>query len=318
MHKLIPAKLSPGDAIGIVSPSGPVRVKELYDRGVAYLRSKGYKIVEAPHALSRLYHMSASGKEKAEDIHAMFADQNVKAIFPTVGGHTASQAIEHLDWDFIRSHPKILFGFSDNAVLINAIHAKTGLVCFHSLCDVVFGFGVFGQGKLQTDGEYTSTQLFKVITNARPAGDIPRLSKWTALRSGIAEGPLIGGNLSTLRSLIGTEYEPDWDGCILFLEDSAEPHRWDQQLGHLRLAGILDRISGLVVGKVEKPDTFYPENFRPLPEIFLQQCDRTRIPILYGVDLGHNVENCTLPIGIDARLDCVKNSLELLEAAVKV
>lgn len=316
MNKLVPTKLCPSDTIGIVSPSGPVRAKELYDRGVAYLKGKGYRIVEAPHALSRLYHMSASGKEKAEDLHAMFADQSVKAILPTVGGHTASQVIEHLDWDLIRSHPKILFGFSDNTVLINAIHAKTGLVCFHSLCDVVFGFGVYGQGKLQTEGEYTSTQLFKVITNARPAGEIPSLSKWTPLRPGMVEGPLIGGNLSTLRSLIGTEYEPDWEGCILFLEDSAEPHRWDQQLGHLRLAGILDRIAGLIVGKVEKPDTFYPENHRPLPEIFLHQCDRTRVPVLYGVDLGHNVENCTLPLGIRARLDCTKGLVELLEAAV--
>lgn len=317
MNKLIPAKLNSGDTIGVISPSGPVRIRELYDRGVGYLRGKGYEILEAPHALSRLYHMSASGKEKAEDIHAMFVDPHVKALFPSVGGHTANQVIEHLDWDVIRSHPKIVFGFSDNAVLINAIFAKTGLVCFHSLCDVVFGFGVFGQGKLQTDGDYTSKQLFNVITKAQPAGVVPQLSKWTALRSGVAEGPLIGGNLSTLRSLIGTEYEPHWDGCVLFLEDSAEPHTWDQQLGHLRLAGILNRIGGLVVGKVEKPDTFYPENYRPLQDIFLQQCDRTRIPILYGVDLGHNVENCTLPIGIRARLDCTKGSLELLEAAVK-
>lgn len=317
MNKLIPIKLSPGDAIGIVSPSGPVRVKELYRRGVEFLESKGYKIVEAPHALTRLYHMSASGRDKAEDIHAMFADANVKAIFPTVGGHTSSQVIEHLNWDLIRSHPKIFFGFSDNAVLINAIYKNTGLVCFHSLCDVVFGLGVFGQGKLQADGDYTSRQLFNVITNARPAGEIPPLSKWTVLRPGIAEGTLIGGNLSTLRSLVGTEYEPSWDGCILFLEDSAEPHRWDQQLGHLRLAKILERISGLIVGKVEKPDTFYPENHRSLPEMFLQHCDRTRFPILYGVDLGHNVENCTLPIGIKARLDCNKGSIELLEAAVK-
>lgn len=317
MKKLVPFKLNQGDTIGVVSPSGPVRDQERFSRGVNYLESKGYKVIHAKHTLTRHYHMSATGKDKADDINGMFADSNIKAIFPSLGGHTASQALDYLDWDVIGSNPKIFFGFSDNSVLINAIYTKTGLICFHSLCDVVFGFGEFGSGKLETDGEYTSKHLFRVITDTSPAKEIPQLTQWSILKSGKAEGELIGGNLSTIRSLIGSSLEPNWTGKILFLEDSAEPHRWDQQLGHLHLARILDRIVGLVVGKVEKPDKFYPENYEPLPQIFLRHLEGRDIPILYGADLGHNIENCTLPVGLQAGLDGESGTLSLLEGAVR-
>jgi muramoyltetrapeptide carboxypeptidase len=317
MKKLIPLKLNQGDTIGVVSPSGPVRDLERFGKGVSYLESRGYKVLVAEHALTRYYHMSATASEKAADINGMFADFKVKAIFPSLGGHTASQVLDYLDWDLITRNPKIFFGFSDNSVMLNAIYVKTGLVCFHSLCDVVFGFGDFGSGKFETEGEYTSKHLFRVITDTEPTNEIPKLSNWSVLKAGAAEGVLVGGNLSTIRSLIGSDFEPDWTDKILFLEDSAEPHRWDQQLGHLHLAGVLNRIAGLVVGRVEKPDKFYPENYQPLPQIFLRHLEGREIPFLYGVDLGHNIENCTLPVGLQVRLDGNNGTLSLLEGAVR-
>jgi len=156
------------------------------------------------------------------------------------------------------------------------------------------------------------------LSSQNPIMQIPRLSPWLVLKNGEAEGHLIGGNLSTLRSLIGTKYEPQWDGAILFLEDSAEPHTWDQQLGHLHLAGILDRINGLVIGKVERPEKFYSENFQPLTDIFLRQTESNNYPILYAADFGHNVENCTLPLGLNAKIDGNVGVLSILESAVQL
>ena len=314
--KIFPEKLVKGDTIGIISPSGPVRDMNFFDRGVNYLKSKGFNVVLAEHTLTRWYHMSATGQDKANDLNEMFANKSVKAIFPSVGGHTASQMLEFLDWEVIKNNPKIIFGFSDNAVLVNAINSQTGLVCFHSLCDIMFGFGVFDQGKLEANGKYTSEQLFKMISDSNPIGEIPKLSSWVIIKSGIAEGDLVGGNLSSLRSLIGSDYEPDWNNKILFLEDGSEPHRWDQQLGHLYLSKVFNKISGLIIGKGEKAEGFYPENYQPLNEIILRHFEKINIPIIYHANFGHNVENATLPIGALAKIDGNSGTLYVIEGAV--
>jgi len=313
---LLPKHLTAGDMIGVISPSGPVRDRTLYARGVQQIEADGFGVIEAAHALTRYFHMSATGPEKGQDINALFADSKVKAIFPTLGGHTANQVLPYIRWDVIRDNPKVFCGFSDSSVLLNAVFAKTGLVCFHTLCDVVFGYGIFGTGKLQTDGKYTRENLKKVLMTPAPLGPIPQLNVWEGLRSGVVDGTLLGGNLSTIRSLIGTEYEPNWEGAILFLEDSAEPHRWDQQLGHLELAGVFRKIGGLLVGNCERPDLFYPDGYQTLREIVARYCEQYAFPVVYRADFGHNIENCTLPVGLVVRLDGANAQLSLTSAAV--
>src|SRR5258706_6676740 len=133
MKKIIPKRLSVGDAIGVISPSGPVRDLERYKSGISFLKEKGFVVVEAPHVLDRWYHMAAKATDRAEDINEMFANPKIRAIMPTVGGHTSSQVLDYLNWDLIQQNPKIFFGFSDSTVLINAIYARTGLINFHSL-----------------------------------------------------------------------------------------------------------------------------------------------------------------------------------------
>lgn len=313
---ILPPRLQVGDIIGAISPSGPVRDLNLYRRGVEQIEFDGFRVAQGDHALNRLYHMSATGSEKAADIHHFFMDPRVKAIFPTLGGHTANQVIPHIRWSVIMDNPKIICGFSDSTVLLNAIFAKTGLICYHTLCDIVFGYGIFGTGKLQTDGNYTREHIKTVLMTPTPTGPISKLNTWEGMRTGRATGTLLGGNLSSLRSLVGTEYEPNWDGAILFLEDSAEPHRWDQQLGHLELAGIFKRIAGLVIGNCERKDTFYSDGYQGLRDIIARYCEGYEFPVVYGADFGHNVENCTLPVGLTVSLDGSNAHISLINPAV--
>jgi muramoyltetrapeptide carboxypeptidase len=304
MKTKFPRPIRPGGTIGVVSPSGPIRDTSQFERGISFLRNEGYNIVIAPHALERTFHMSAFGKQKADDINAMFADGSVEAIFPSVGGHTANQVLEYLDYGLIERNPKLLFGFSDSSVLLNAITAKTGLVTIHDSVDIMFGLGRFGDERLSTRGEYTVRYLKKVLSSPESVGSVEALTTWTILRHGIASGAALGGNLSTIRALIGSAYEPNWSGSVLFLEDRAEPHEWDQQLGHLRLAGVLSRIAALVIGKVDnKAEQFYKENYQPLAGIVQRQCQEYRYPVIYGADFGHDVENFPILIGSAVQID---------------
>jgi muramoyltetrapeptide carboxypeptidase len=301
-----------------VSPSGPVRDSGQFEKGIAYLRESGYKVKISPHALERQFHMAAWGRDKANDINAMFADPSVEAVFPSVGGHTANQVVEYLDYDLIAGAPKLLFGFSDSSVLLNAIHARTGLITVHDNVDIMFGVGRFGDDRLAARGEYTAKYLQRVLAGTAPLGTVVPLSKWTAVRAGTAMGIALGGNLSTLRALIGTKYEPDWTGAVLFLEDRAEPHQWDQQLGHLRLAGVLARISALILGKVDnKPEQFYKENYQPIAGIVERQCAEYGYPIICDADFGHDVENFPIPIGTRVQVDTSDLAITFLEAAVR-
>ena len=319
MKRLYPIAVKRGATIGVVSPSGPVRDERQFDKGVQILRARGYEVKLAPRALSRTFHMSAFGAEKAEDLNTMFADPQIAAIFPSVGGHTANQVLEHLDYDIIARNPKILVGFSDNSVLLNAIYARTGLVSIHDCADIMFGVGRFGDERLSTRGEYTARYLFSAIENAKPLGTIEPLTDWQCLRVGTGGGIALGGNLSTLRALIGSPFEPAWDGAVLFLEDSAEPHQWDQQLGHLRLTSVLSRVSAVVVGKVEnKPEQFYKENYQPIPEIIARHCMGYDYPILYGADFGHDVENFAIPIGVRVQVSGLARTVTFTESATRL
>jgi muramoyltetrapeptide carboxypeptidase len=315
MKHCFPRGIKPGGKVGIVSPSGPVRDMAQFERGTSVLRKYGYSIVKAPHALERTYHMSATGRQKADDINAMFADPTIEAVFPSVGGHTANQVLEFLDYSLIQSNPKLLFGFSDSSVLINAITARTGLVTVHDNVDVMFGVGRFGDERLATRGEYTDTYLRKVLCSSQSGFTVEALSSWTTLRAGSASGTALGGNLSTLRALIGSPYEPDWSGAVLFLEDRGEPHQWDQQLGHLHLAGVLSRLAALVLGKIDnKPEQFYKENYQPLPGIIQRHCESYDYPIVYGADFGHDVENFPILIGSKVHVDTNRTALTFVGA----
>lgn len=312
----IPEKLTRAKSVGIYSPSGSVTYSEsetaLYEKGLQALSARGYRIKEGEHARTRYYHMAATAKEKAADIHSLFLDPEVGALIPSVGGHTASQVLPHLDLDLIRQHPKIFVGFSDSAVLAAYITCKSNLVTFHSAVDVMFGFSRFGtaESPMQGKGQYTSDRFWEMLEQGRVFSDT--YSPWVGLIDGQASGVILGGNIKGVQALVGTPYEPDWDGVILYWEAADPPHVIAQVLTHLRNAGVLNRIAGMIVGKVShlKENFYAADEVMPVHEFIRYILDGVHIPVVVESDIGHDVENITIPNGCQARLEVQNGAYE--------
>src|SRR3989344_774130 len=309
MKSLIkPKAIGPGDVIGLVSPSGPVTHMDRFEGGIASLREVGFNVVLGKNALKKHYHMAGSDEERSEDINEMFKDPNVKGIVTTTGGYSSSRILDLIDYDLIKRNPKVFVGISDITVLLNAIHEKTGLVTFHGPYLV---YGICGMS------DYVKRNLMKVVATPSEIGNLEQLTEWESLKGGNASGRLLGGNSSSVRNLIGTEYEPDWNGSILFLEAfMKEPHYLDREFTHFRQCGIFNKINGLVVGKLNKCiENEFKDDPMDLREMILEQCKGYNFPIIYVVDFGHACENLTLPVGIEVHMDTHTKKLNINQSA---
>lgn len=273
MPILRPPALKPGDTIGIVSPSwfgGPAFVRRL-ERGVAELHRLGFRTRVAAHALENDGWVSAPAEDRVADLHAMFADPDVRAIVATIGGDHACQVLPPLDWDLIRANPKILLGFSDITILNIAIHVETGLVTFNgpSLMTDWAEFPAMPAyardaalaaltrsepiGRLHPAPEWTEEFLdWKMGEDETRPRQMTPSSGWTWIREGRAEGTLIGGCLESLQHLRGTRWWPSWNDAFLFVETSEErptPATVDGMLSDYENMGVFDRIRGMIVAR---------------------------------------------------------------------
>ena len=332
-----PPRLRRGDTVGIVSPSWggaglfPHRTK----RGVEHLRSLGFEVRIAPHALNRRGHVSDTPENRARDMHDMFRDPQIGAIVAAVGGDHSCHLLPLLDLDLIRENPKILLGFSDVTVLNVALWQATGL-------------GTFNGPALLTDFaeyprmfEYTEHYFLKALCEPQPVGVIepspwwtdefldwerkldlerPRERRpsrgWTWLKDGVAEGVLVGGCLESLQHLRGTRFWPDWEDAIFFFETSEEkpsPATVDAILMDYENMGVLQRLGGLIVGR---PMSYTPEEMRELREVILERTSRYEFPVITDMDFGHTAPQFTIPIGCRARIDTEKRQFAIIDAAV--
>jgi muramoyltetrapeptide carboxypeptidase LdcA involved in peptidoglycan recycling len=327
-----PPSIKPGDLVGICSPaieyyavSDPFLT--IAEKNLARL---GLNWKYSANAFDRSPQLSLSARKRAQDLNDLFSDPEIKAIFCMSGGCNVNSVLPWIDWEAVSRNPKILLGYSANTVLLLGIYAKTGLVTFHGP-HVLDGFAEYPEPfsytveqleRLLIDGEIVSRFTEpEVWTDDFPKTDQPRNVKrnrrWKWLKQGCGEGTLIGGNLSMMRTIISTEYWPDFQNSILFIEEvdtgGMTLKSIDESLTHLRLAGVFDQISGLVVGKMHG---LTDEEEALLEEILLIQTESCRFPILCQVDLGHTDPKLTLPIGIQAVLDSYSGRFGLKEKAV--
>lgn len=315
-----PQFAKPGDTIGIYSPSSGIEpdLEVNYERGKKMLIQRGYRLREAPHTREWKAHYSSDGHDKAADLMELLSDPSVKAILPTLGGTTAYQLLPHLDYDAIRAHPKLIFGFSDNSLQACVIHNRTGLVTFHGHSDVVFGLGDLADDEkmkeFSTGGAYTTAQFFDALEGRLGQELVSTATSWRVLRPGVAEGRLLCGNLDVLQILHGTPYELEWSDAIFLWEAAfVELHRVDLTLASLALTGALGKIKGMIVGKDSNlEELFFAEKHETLDEMILRHCAPYEFPIVVDADIGHDMECCMLPIGIRARLE--NETLTLLES----
>ncbi len=313
-----PRALKPGDTVGLITPSTFVSDPDalaLAEKTVAYF---GLKPKWGKNVRQREGYLGGTAQGRLDDLHAMFRDREVKALFALRGGYGAAQLLDRIDYDLIRSNPKILLGYSDITSLHLAIQKKTGLVTFH------------GPVVLSRFTAYTQQHFRAALFDAKPMGAIANPADLNPLRPahtlrtvrrGTARGRLIGGNLTLICSLMGTPYEIDTRGRILFTEDvDEEPYRIDRMLTQLRLAGKLDAAAGIVFGECAD---CRPKDFKPsfnstftLGEVLDRILGDLKIPVLSGLTIGHTEDQLTLPEGVMATLDADKQELILEEAAV--
>jgi muramoyltetrapeptide carboxypeptidase len=243
---------------------------------------------------------------RADEINQFFADPDVRAIIPVRGGWGAARLLPHLDYDFIRRNPKVLIGFSDFGALLLGIHARTGLVTFH------------GPMGLSSWEPFTLAHARRVLFEARPGrlvAEPPRAG--LRIASGKAQGPLCGGNLTVLSSMVGSPYLRVDRRAILFLEEVEEPYsEVDRMMTQLGLAGILDPIGGFVFGQCTRCDPPVLNKRLDLERVLDQHVTALGVPAWRGAAIGHVERQLTLPIGIAAEIDADKGSIELLESAV--
>lgn len=311
-----PRKLKLGDTIGVVSPASPSEKNSEVVRGVETLERLGYKIVLGKNVNKCKGFVAASEEERAEDINQMFKDDRVDAIFVTQGGYGSAQLFSLLDFDAIKNSPKIFTGFSDITSLHLAMNKIAGLVTFHGP-----GMARFNEEDLT---EYTKKQFFRAIAEAEPIGEIQLADKkkWlNPIGEGCCEGDIIGGNLTLICSSLGTPYEIDTKGKILFIEDvDAEPWVFDHMMCHLRNAGKLKDAVGIVVGECHNcvpyqcnPGYYVDTSLEDVLNYYLKPLG---IPVLYGLPLGHTDDLATLPLGVRVRLNSDNKTLTILENGV--
>lgn len=301
MNPRKPPALRKGDTIGIMAPSSRVDSSVL-SQAVQKLESMGFNVYVHPQTYAAQGQSAGTPQEKAEALHDLYRNPDIKAIFAAAGGNQAMGfQLDRLDYDLIRQHPKILMGFSDVTIILNAVNKETGTVTFHGPTVQTIGRGRVTEEQL--------TQCFNLL-GGQPA-DVP-LASSKVIHAGTAQGPLIGGNLSLLVTLLGTPEQPDFTGKILFIEDAGDEYsRIDRMLHHLRRAGVFEQVSGIVFGgfdNLKDSDTPYDKT---VEQMIREVTEGLEIPVVMGAPFGHGGDLYTLPVGAPARLSATNGASTL-------
>lgn len=303
-----PPALLPGDTVGIVAPAGVVKAEE-FEGGLIHLRELGFNPVYSQTILDRDLYFAGGTHRRIVELHEMFRDPQVRAIVCARGGYGTNHLLPHLNLDLIAANPKIFCGYSDITSLLTYFHREIGLVGFHG--------PMLAKDFPRAQGVHTPS--FSAATKGQPewsvtSSDSPGLE---SICPGVAEGRLYGGCLSLLVASLGTPYEIETEDTILFVEDLGEwPYRIDRMLMHLKFAGKLKKVRGMIFG--EMVDCAPPAGSDyTLQQVIARTLGEFNFPIAFGLRSGHvSMGNITLPIGVRARLSIAETvTLEILESA---
>jgi muramoyltetrapeptide carboxypeptidase len=298
-----PAALKRGDKIAVVATSGKVEDEKL-QAGVAALRQAGFAVETAENILARKAYLAGEAKNRAAAVQAFFERTDIAAIFAARGGFGSIQMLPYLDAEKIRRHPKIFVGYSDLSITINWLVQRCGMVAFHGpMVAMELARGMSGR-----NAEF----FWGTLRGEKQAWDIEVTE---AISSGVGEGESCGGCLSTIVTTIGTRYEVDTAGKILLLEDVAEkPYRIERMLTHMKMAGKLDRLAGLVFGSFAYCEG---DGEREVGDIIREMFRDAPYPVATGLPVGHGEDNLIVPLGVRMRLDGGAGRLSLIEPPVK-
>lgn len=317
-----PAPLQPGDVIQFVAPA-KWRLEQPTLNAQRYLEDLGYLVRMDRNLHTRNKYLAGTDEERAQLLMDAFTDPNVDAIFPVTGGYGSTRILDLLDYDVIRQNPKVLIGYSDITALHLAILQRSGVVTFHTS----FPTYMYGSDDIRT---YADRHLWNMIGAYSYAGgrelpyephfDVSDLNlPVETVVGGTAEGFLTGGNLTLISVTMGTPYEIDTRGALLFLEDVGEsPYRIDRMFQQLQSAGKLDDVAGVILGVWRNCDTDNPEENFTLREVVEQYFAHRDYPVVYHFPVGHVRQNGAFPMGVRAELDADAGTLRLLESPVRL
>lgn len=296
---LDPSSLQKGDTIGLIAPSSSLKPERLAT-GTHYLTQKGFNIKLGKHLHNEERFLAGKDEDRAADIMDFFLDPSIKAIMATAGGYGSQRLLPFLDYDAIRKHPKILTGFSDTTALQLGIFKKTGLISYT-------GF------TFRDTENFAINELVDTTLMASFFGKEITLQEGETVKSGRAEGLLLGGNLECIVALMGTPYQPDFSGSILLIEDIfAEPYQTDCRLSQLHLAGIFDQAAGVIFGTfancIAKQE---PARDGVIDDVINEWSSKLNIPCIKNFPYGHIPRRCVLPIGKRIILDATNRNVIL-------
>jgi len=292
---LKPPKLTKGDRVALVAPASGFD-REAFFRGKKNLENMGFEVVHRQDVFDRTDYLAGSDERRRDELEEAMSDESIKGVICVRGGYGTLRLLPMLRWE--RFAPKIFVGCSDITTLVNIIASRLGFVSFH-------GPMLAGEYGISDDSE-AAENLFAMLTGKFKYPLSYESADFTTLSGGGAEGRLLGGCLSLLIALLGTTWDFDYSGCILFIEDIAEPaYRIDRMLSQLILAGKLSNVRGIVFGEMTRCGGC------SVKDVIAKKLAHLKVPILYGLRSGHSNFSVTLPLGLPVILDANNKKLKI-------
>lgn len=308
---LIPKLLASGDRVAVVSPAGAIADESELKSILDHVRNMGFEPVLGKHASDKFGFVAGTDENRANDLEWAFTDPSIQGIICSRGGYGCTRMLPHFNMEVVRAHPKVIMGYSDITALLIALYQETGLVTFH------------GPGGSSSENEFSTFWMQKAISHPSPIGEwlSPENEPDFVLKTvtpGIAEAPLVGGNLSLLAAMCGTPHQISGKDHIIFIEDVREaPYRIDRMLTQLRNAKVFEGCKGVLVGQFTNCDAEAPNSPWKVADVISDRLGNLGVPVLSGAAIGHVRPKWTVPLGIKARLDATNLKVEVLEPAVK-
>lgn len=301
-------KLKKGDTIGIIAPASCTTYEKVLE-AKKNIEDIGYQVILGECTKKQWYSYAGTDEERAEEINSFFDDKSIDAIICMRGGYGSNRLIELLDFEVIKRNPKIFVGYSDITTLHIALNEKANLITFHGPMAVSNFTGNYNRD--------TYENFIEMLSNSKYEQSIKNITKeLKVLNEGRAKGKLVGGNLATLIATLGTEYDLDYNGKILFLEEIGEKtYKIDRFLNQLKKHGVFEKIEGLVLGDFKNciQDS---EKDMTLLEVFQNYFKELKKPVIYNFESGHSEPMLTLPLGAICEIDTYNKELKVLERVV--
>ncbi|MBI5127350.1 LD-carboxypeptidase [Candidatus Roizmanbacteria bacterium] len=320
---MYPGKLKSGDEVRVIAPSRSLSIigREIQEIANERFSELGLNLTFGKHVKETDEFNSSSIQSRIEDLHEAFSDKNVKAVITVIGGFNSNQLLRYIDWNLIKDNPKIFLGYSDITALNNSIFSKTGLVTYSGP-----HYSTFGQ---KLDFDYALEYFKKCLMSDDPF-EISASKEWSddlwfidqnnrklvgnpgflVVNKGNAEGTILGANLCTFNLLQATEYFPNLENSILFLEDDAGslPHFFDRDLQSVIHLPDFKKVKGLVIGRFQKESKMTNEL---LIKILKTKKELEDLPIVANIDFGHTDPKTTFPVGGEVKIIAEENKTKI-------